>query len=72
MKELIAEAKKRGIITLVDGAQAIAHLHMDVQDLGCDLYAFSGHKATGRPASVCCTAAKNCWSACLPGRAVAR
>lgn len=47
VKELIAEAKKRGIITVVDGAQAIAHLDIDVQDLGCDLYAFSGHKAYG-------------------------
>jgi cysteine desulfurase/selenocysteine lyase len=32
---------------VVDGAQAIAHLPVDVQDLGCDLYAFSGHKAYG-------------------------
>jgi len=47
IKELIAEAKKRGIITVVDGAQAIAHLDVDVQDLDCDLYAFSGHKAYG-------------------------
>ena len=47
VKALIAEAKKRGIITVVDGAQAIAHLDIDVQDLGCDLYAFSGHKAYG-------------------------
>ncbi|MBK7751369.1 MAG: SufS family cysteine desulfurase [Flavobacteriales bacterium] len=47
VKKLIAEAKKKGIITVVDGAQAIAHLNVDVQDLGCDLYAFSGHKAYG-------------------------
>jgi cysteine desulfurase/selenocysteine lyase len=47
VKELIAKAKERGIITVVDGAQAIAHLDVDVQDLGCDLYAFSGHKAYG-------------------------
>ena len=47
VKELIAEAKKHGVITVVDGAQAIAHLDVDVQDLGCDLYAFSGHKAYG-------------------------
>ena len=47
IKELIVEARKRGIITVVDGAQAIAHLDVDVQDLGCDLYAFSGHKAYG-------------------------
>lgn len=44
LKKLIAEAKKRGIITVVDGAQAIPHLPVDVQDLGCDFYAFSGHK----------------------------
>jgi cysteine desulfurase/selenocysteine lyase len=47
VKKLIAQAKKMGIITVVDGAQAIAHLNVDVQDLGCDLYAFSGHKAYG-------------------------
>ncbi len=44
VKELIAEAKKRDIITVIDGAQAIAHLPVDVQNLGCDIYAFSGHK----------------------------
>lgn len=47
LKALIAQAQARGIITVVDGAQAIAHLDVDVQDLGCDLYAFSGHKAYG-------------------------
>ena len=47
VKALIAEAKKRGIITVVDGAQAVAHLDVDVRGLGCDLYAFSGHKAYG-------------------------
>lgn len=47
VKKLIAQAKKKGIITVVDGAQAIAHLDVDVQALGCDLYAFSGHKAYG-------------------------
>ncbi|MBK8498410.1 MAG: cysteine desulfurase [Flavobacteriales bacterium] len=46
-KKLIAQAKKKGIITVVDGAQAAPHLKIDVQDLGCDLYAFSGHKAYG-------------------------
>ncbi len=47
LKKLIVQAKKKGIVTVVDGAQAIAHLDVDVQDLGCDLYAFSGHKAYG-------------------------
>ncbi len=43
-------AHERGIPVVVDGAQAIQHIPVDVQDLGCDFYAFSGHKtyaATG-------------------------
>ena len=47
VKELIAEAKKRGIITLLDGAQAMPHMKVDVQDLDCELYAFSGHMCYG-------------------------
>ena len=41
---LIAEARTRGITTLIDGAQAVAHERVDVQALGCDFYVFSGHK----------------------------
>jgi len=44
VKRLMASAKARGIVTLVDGAQAVPHMSVDVQDLGCDFYAFSGHK----------------------------
>lgn len=44
---LINEAKKRGIITLVDGAQAVPHYQPDVQALDCDFYAFSSHKMFG-------------------------
>jgi cysteine desulfurase/selenocysteine lyase len=47
VKRLVAEAKARGIVTLVDGAQAVPHVPVDVQDLGCDFYAFSGHKLFG-------------------------
>ena len=47
VRRLIAAAKARGIATLIDGAQAVAHLPVDVQDLGCDFYAFSGHKMFG-------------------------
>ena len=47
VKKLIAQAKKKGMVTVVDGAQAAPHLKIDVQDLGCDLYAFSGHKTYG-------------------------
>jgi cysteine desulfurase/selenocysteine lyase len=44
VKELIAFAHERGVPVLVDGAQAAPHLSVDVQDLDCDFYAFSGHK----------------------------
>ena len=45
--ELIAQAKAVGAVTLIDGAQAVGHLDVDVQALGCDFYAFSGHKMYG-------------------------
>jgi cysteine desulfurase/selenocysteine lyase len=44
---LVAAAKARGIVTLIDGAQAIPHLPVDVQALDCDFYAFSAHKVFG-------------------------
>jgi cysteine desulfurase / selenocysteine lyase len=47
VRRLIAAAKARGITTLIDGAQAISHMAVDVQDLGCDFYAFSSHKMYG-------------------------
>jgi cysteine desulfurase/selenocysteine lyase len=47
VRRLVAAAKARGITTLVDGAQAVPHLPVDVQDLDCDFYAFSGHKLFG-------------------------
>ncbi|MDC8832692.1 aminotransferase class V-fold PLP-dependent enzyme [Alteromonas gilva] len=47
VKELTAMAKAYGALVLVDGAQGIAHGGVDVQALGCDFYAFSGHKLFG-------------------------
>jgi len=47
IRRLIAAAKARGIATLMDGAQAVSHMPVDVQELGCDFYAFSGHKMFG-------------------------
>jgi len=47
VRRLIAAARSRGIVTLLDGAQAVAHLPVDVQELGCDFYAFSSHKMFG-------------------------
>lgn len=47
VQEICAKAHERGILTLVDGAQGIAHQTVDVQSLGCDFYVFSGHKMYG-------------------------
>ncbi|ABD69589.1 cysteine desulfurase [Rhodoferax ferrireducens T118] len=47
VKQMIAFAHARGVPVLVDGAQAAPHLAVDVQDLDCDFYAFSGHKMCG-------------------------
>jgi cysteine desulfurase / selenocysteine lyase len=47
VKEIIEAAHRRGVPVLLDGAQAVPHLKIDVQDLGCDFYAFSGHKMFG-------------------------
>jgi len=47
VKQMIAFAHARGLPVLVDGAQAVPHLQVDVQDLDCDFYAFSGHKLCG-------------------------
>jgi cysteine desulfurase/selenocysteine lyase len=47
IKEIVRLAHARGIPVLVDGSQAAVHLPVDVQDLDCDFYAFTGHKTYG-------------------------
>lgn len=47
IKNMIAFAHMKGVPVLVDGAQAAAHIKIDVQDLDCDFYAFSAHKMCG-------------------------
>ena len=47
VREMIAAAHEKGIPVLVDGAQAVPHMKVDVQALDCDFYAFSGHKLFG-------------------------
>jgi len=47
IKQIIEMAHRRSIPVLIDGAQAVPHLRLDVQDLDCDFYAFSGHKVYG-------------------------
>jgi cysteine desulfurase/selenocysteine lyase len=45
--DLCARARKQGIVTLVDGAQSAGHCPVDVRAIGCDFFAFSGHKICG-------------------------
>jgi cysteine desulfurase/selenocysteine lyase len=47
VKDMVATAHRHGVPVLVDGAQAVPHMKVDVQDLDCDFYAFSGHKMCG-------------------------
>ena len=46
-RRIIAMCKKAGALTLVDGAQAVPHMPVDLSSLGCDFFAFSGHKMLG-------------------------
>ncbi len=65
VKELVAEAHIHNIPVLLDGAQAIAHVPVNVQVLDCDFYAFSAHKAYG-PMGIGVLYGKSEWLAKLP------
>lgn len=47
VREICREARRRGIVTVIDGSQAVPHRRVDVAALGCDFYAFTGHKMCG-------------------------
>lgn len=47
VREICREARKRGIVTVIDGSQAVPHRRVDIAALGCDFYAFTGHKMCG-------------------------
>lgn len=47
VEQIVAVAHRRGVPVLVDGAQAVSHMKVDVESLGCDFYCFSGHKMYG-------------------------
>jgi len=47
IRRIVEAAHRQGVPVLVDGAQAVAHQPVDLQELGCDFYAFSGHKLYG-------------------------
>ncbi|NJK78145.1 MAG: cysteine desulfurase [Nanoarchaeota archaeon] len=46
-EKIISKCKEHGVLTLVDGAQAVPHMPVNVEKLGCDFFAFSGHKMLG-------------------------
>jgi cysteine desulfurase / selenocysteine lyase len=47
VRQITAMAKEQGAVVIVDGAQAVPHMPVDVQEIGCDFYAFSSHKMCG-------------------------
>ena len=65
VKEMIAEAHAHGVPVLVDGAQSVPHMKVDVQDLDADFFAFSGHKVYG-PTGVGVLYGKEAWLDKLP------
>ena len=65
VQTLIQMAHKRGIPVLVDGAQAVPHMRVDVRELDCDFYAFSGHKLFG-PTGVGILYGKRNWLEQMP------
>ena len=69
IKQMIAFAHSRGVPVLIDGAQAAPHMKVDVQDLDCDFYAFSGHKLCGPRALAFSMARPSCLNGCSHSRA---
>lgn len=65
VKEIVARAHAKGVPVLVDAAQSLPHLGVDVADLGCDFLAFSGHKVYG-PTGIGVLWGKEAWLEKLP------
>lgn len=65
VKEVIRIAHEHGVPVLIDGAQSTPHMAIDVQDLDCDFFAFSGHKIYG-PTGVGVLYGKEDWLDCIP------
>ncbi len=65
VKDIIRLAHARGVPVLLDGAQAVPHMKVDVQDLDCDFYVFSGHKMFG-PTGIGVLYGKEAWLEKMP------
>ena len=64
-------AHRHGARVLVDGAQAVSHMPVDVQELDCDFFVFSGHKVFGPTGIGVVYGKRKCSTRCRPGRAAA-
>jgi cysteine desulfurase/selenocysteine lyase len=65
VKEITALAHQQGVVVLIDGAQAVQHMKVDVQELDCDFYVFSGHKIYG-PTGIGVVYGKESWLNQMP------
>jgi len=66
VREICREARRRGIISVIDGSQAVPHRPVDVAALGCDFYAFTGHKMCGPTGTGGLWARREHWQAMPP------
>ncbi|MGQ0801755.1 MAG: cysteine desulfurase [Pseudomarimonas sp.] len=66
VREICREARRRGIVTVVDGSQAVPHRSVDVAAMGCDFYAFTGHKMCGPTGTGGLWARREHWQAMPP------
>jgi len=64
--EICALARKAGITTIVDGSQAVPHMPVDIAALGCDFYAFTGHKVCGPTGTGALWAKREHWQSMPP------
>jgi len=68
VKPMVDAAHRHGARVIVDGAQAVSHMRVDVQSIGCDFYVFSGHKVFAPLVSASSSANPKSSTTCLPGR----
>ena len=72
VREMTEMAHAAGALVLVDGAQAVPHVPVDVQEIGCDFYAFSGHKMLAPMGSGALWGAASCSTRCRRSSPAAR
>ncbi len=66
VREICREARRRGVITVIDGSQAVPHQPVDIAAIGCDFYAFTGHKLCGPTGTGGLWARREHWVAMSP------